>query len=285
MYAYCEDENGNWTRGTSRTVSVVNQEDPDDTVWSLSVPSVSPSTAIEDRRTEFTVKPTDDWNITDCWLYVDGSRVATMDEASTNRFVADYTFTNDGSYSVYAYCKDIHGNALSGTRRTVTVSNQTYSYNDANRGSLIKIACGVYANTSETCKAVYYYGNDGKRHVFPNEGVFFTWYNSFDDVVSVSQDFMSSLTIGKNVTYRPGSVVVKFDSSSKVYAIQADHTLRHYTTTSLLKSDYGSTWTDSLVKVPDSLYSNYTIGNEIDSTSDYDRDDAYDSVDSIDDIL
>ena len=282
VYARCADGDGNYTTGTSRTVTVYERDTNANT---LDVPAVSPSTTYEDSRTEFTVRPTSDYNVTNCWLYVDGDQVATMTEESTNRFTADYTFKNDGNYTVYAYCKDSSPAYVIGDSRTVRVSNQSYSYDDADRGSLIKIACGVYSNTSETCKAVYYYGDDGKRHVFPNESVFFTWYTNFDDVVEVSQDFMSSLTIGKNVTYRPGSVVVKFDSSSKVYAIEADHTLRHYTTLSLLKSDYGTYWTNVLAKVPDALYSNYTIGAEIDSTNDYDRDDAYYSVNDIDDVL
>lgn len=284
VYASCENENGGWVNGTSRTVSVVNQEDPDNTPTFI-VPLVLPSTAIEDTSTTFSVTPYGTLDAVACNLYVSGSSVGSMNGSSSNRFTKNYTFSNDGSYTVYAYCEDENGDWTRGASRTVRVSNQPTSYNGARYGSLIKIPCGVYAYTSETCKAVYYYGNDGKRHVFPNESVFFTWYNNFDDVVEVSQDFMSSLTIGKNVTYRPGSVVVKFDSSSKVYAIQADHTLRHYTTLSLLKSDYGSYWTNVLAKVPDSLYSNYTIGSVIDSTSDYDRDDAYYSVNDIDDVL
>ncbi len=278
----CADGDNNYTNGTSRTVSVASNVVVSETFY---VPSVSPSSATEDARTTFTVRPTSNYNVTDCWLYVDGTRVATMNEGSTNVFTANYTFNNDGSYSMYAYCKDSSVTYRIGDKRTVTVSNSTGYFDDAIKGSLIKIACGYYANTTDTCKAVYYYGNDGKRHVFPNESVFYTWYNNFDDVVEVSDDFMASLSIGKNVTYHPGSVVVKFDSSASVYAVEADHTLRHYTTLSLLKSDYGSIWTDYLAKVPDTLYGNYTVGSVIDSTNDYDRGTAYYSVDSIDDIL
>jgi len=282
VYASCKDEYGMWTRGMSRTVTVSQQNTSSNT---LNVPTVSPSTAVEDVSTEFTVRPTSDFNVTNCWLYVDGEQVATMSERSTNRFVANYTFRNDGDYTVYAYCKDNSPAYRIGDHRTIHVSNQTHTSTNASRGSLIKIPCGVYANTTETCKAVYYYGDDGKRHVFPNESVFFTWYTDFDDVVNVSQDFMSSLTIGKNVTYRPGSVLVTFASSSKVYAISAKHTLHHYTTTSLLTSDYGNNWTSVLVTVPDALYGNYSIGSVIDSTSDYDRNTAYSSVHDIDDVL
>lgn len=248
------------------------------------VPAVSPSTATEDQSTTFSVTPSGESAATFCDLYVSGSSAGTMTKSGST-FSKAYTFTNSGNYTVYARCADGDTNYTTGSSRTITVSSATTHYDDATRGSLIKIVCGYYANTTDTCKAVYYYGNDGKRHVFPNEGVFYTWYNNFNDVVEVSDSFMASLTIGKNVTYRPGSVVVKFDSSASVYAIEENHTLHHYTTLSLLKSDYGSAWTDYLAKVPDSLFGNYTVGSDIDSTSDYDRSTAYYSVDSIDDIL
>ncbi len=282
VYAYCEDENGDWTKGTSRTVTVEQEIIEENDTDSLDVPAVSPSSADEDERTEFTVEPDSDYNVTDCWLYVDGSRVATMNEESRNVFTADYTFSNDGSYSVYAYCKDSNGDTATGDKRTVRVSNDD---DDVEEGSLIKSACGTTVSANDPCKAVYYYGEDGKRHVFPNEATYFTWYNDFDDVVEVSGDFMSSLAIGKNVTFRPGSVLVKFESSSSIYAVEKDHTLRRYTTTGLIESDYGDDYEDVLVTISDSLYSNYTIGSVIDSTSDFDRDDEYYSVDSIDDVL
>ena len=266
--------------GTSRTIEVYADDDEMDD--ELYVPTVSPSSADEDERTEFTVRPSSDYNVTDCWLYVDGSRVTEMDETSTNVFEGDYTFNNSGSYSVYAYCQDSSGDTDTGDKRTVQVNDDD---DDVEHGTLIKTPCGSYADSLDPCKAVYFYGKDGKRHVFPNESVYFTWYRDFDDVVEVSSNFMASLTIGKNVTYRPGSVLVQFQSSSSIYAVEKDHTLRRYTTTSLIQSDYGSNWDDNLVTVPDSLYSNYTIGSVIDSTGDYDRDDEYYSVDSIDDIL
>ncbi|MEK9155352.1 MAG: hypothetical protein AAB839_01765 [Patescibacteria group bacterium] len=280
VYAYCQDEDGGWTMGTSRTIEVYADDDEMDD--ELYVPTVSPSSADEDERTEFTVRPSSDYNVTDCWLYVDGSRVTEMDETSTNVFEGDYTFNNSGSYSVYAYCQDSSGDTDTGDKRTVQVNDDD---DDVEHGTLIKTPCGSYADSLDPCKAVYFYGKDGKRHVFPNESVYFTWYRDFDDVVEVSSNFMASLTIGKNVTYRPGSVLVQFQSSSSIYAVEKDHTLRRYTTTSLIQSDYGSNWDDNLVTVPDSLYSNYTIGSVIDSTGDYDRDDEYYSVDSIDDIL
>ncbi len=277
VYAYCEDEHGDWEKGTTRTVTVSHETEE------LDVPAVTPSSTDEDVRTEFTVRPTSDHNITECWLYVDDSRVATMTEESTNVFTAYYTFTSHGYYTVYAYCKDSSGDTDSGTKRTVTVYHDNDS--SANHGDLIKTPCTSGATSLDPCKAVYYYGEDGMRHVFPNEATYFTWYNDFDDVIEVSTSYMASLTIGKNVTVRPGSVLVQFESWDHVFAVESPHTLRHYLTPSLVQSDYGSDWGDDLITLSDSLYGNYSLGNDIDSSSDYDASDEYYGVDTIDDIL
>lgn len=281
VYAWCKDENGTWVKGSTRTVTVSDT----DTNSSLSVPSVSPSSATEDESVRFTVQPSSDYNVNSCWLYVDGDKVATMNEDSTNYFTTDYTFRDNGSYSVYARCYDSSGTYVTGTKRTVTVRSSGSSSNNANEGDLIKIACGSHPSANDTCKAVYYYGEDGKRHAFPNESVFYTWYNDFDDVIEISSSDMSDITIGKNVTYRPGSVLVQFSGSSSIYAVEKQHTLRKYTSTSLLRTDYGSNYDDVIVTVPDTLYGNYSIGSVIDSSSDFDRTTQYYSVDSIDDVL
>lgn len=281
VYARCTDSSGKYVTGTSRTVTV---NDDDNNNSTLSVPSVSPSSATEDRSTEFSVQPSSNYNVTNCWLYVDGDKVATMNEEYTNYFTVDYTFHDNGSYSVYARCYDSSGTYVTGTKRTVTVYSSGSS-NNAKEGDLIKIACGSHPSANDTCKAVYYYGEDGKRHTFPNESVYYTWYNDFDDVIEISSSDMSDITIGKNVTYRPGSVLVQFSGSSSIYAVEKKHTLRKYTSTSLLRTDYGSDYEDVIVTVPDALYSNYSIGSEIDSSSDYDRTTQYYSVDSIDDVL
>lgn len=282
VYARCTDSSGKYVNGTSRTVTVSNQDDDNS---SLSVPTVSPSSATEDRSTEFSVRPTSSYNVTSCWLYVDGDKVATMNEDSTNYFTADYTFHDHGSYSVYARCYDSSGTYVTGSKRTVTVYSSGSSNNNANEGDLIKIACGSHPSANDTCKAVYYYGEDGYRHAFPNESVYYTWYNDFDDVIEISSSDMSDITIGKNVTYRPGSVLVQFSGSSSIYAVEKKHTLRKYTSTSLLRTDYGSNYEDVIVTVPDTLYGNYSIGSVIDSSSDFDRTTQYYSVDSIDDVL
>ena len=79
---------------------------------------------------------------------------------------------------------------------------------------------------NDPCKAVYYYSAGGERHAFPNEKVYFTWYQGFDDVVIVTDDFMASISLGANVTYHPGKKMVTFQSTHDVYAVEIGSVLR-----------------------------------------------------------
>ena len=151
-------------------------------------------------------------------------------------------------------------------------------------GDLIKMRCDAGAAATDTCRAVYYVGIDGQRHLFPNEDVFYSWYDNFNNVIEVNQDTMNDYPVGKNVTLKPGTSVIKFQSSDKVYAVAEGGILRHYLTPSLVAADYGDDWaSNDLVTMPDTYFSDYRVGNVIDSYADYDPQKAEDSVRSIDD--
>src|SRR5262249_22936910 len=49
-------------------------------------------------------------------------------------------------------------------------------------GGLVKLACPAKADVNHPCRAVYFFGNDGKRHAFPNARVYATWYADFSGV-------------------------------------------------------------------------------------------------------
>src|SRR3990167_5556422 len=71
----------------------------------------------------------------------------------------------------------------------------------------------------ESYSAVYYYGQDGFRYVFPNDKTYFTWYENFDDVKWISDSDLSDIQIGGNVTYKPGVKMIKINSDPKVYVV------------------------------------------------------------------
>src|SRR3989344_4361505 len=49
--------------------------------------------------------------------------------------------------------------------------------------------------------AVYYYGSDGKRYVFPNEKTYKTWYADFSAVKVITDAELATYAIGGNATY------------------------------------------------------------------------------------
>ncbi|MFA5936061.1 MAG: phosphodiester glycosidase family protein [Patescibacteria group bacterium] len=139
------------------------------------------------------------------------------------------------------------------------------------QGSLIKLACPAGAAPDHSCKAVYFYGHDNRRHAFPNEKIYFTWYTGFSTVQTVSSSFLASIPLGGNVTYRPGSKMVKFQTLNNVYAVGLDGTLRWVKTESVATSLYGADWNKKIDDLSDAFFSDYRYGADIDTASDYDK--------------
>ncbi len=139
----------------------------------------------------------------------------------------------------------------------------------APQSSLIKLACSAGATVNDPCKAVYYYATDGKRHAFTNDKVYFSWFTDFSTVKEVSPEFLSSLTLGKNVTYRPGVKMVKFQTSPQVYAVAKGGVLRAVLNESVAAALYGATWNKQIDDISDVFYKNYTFGEPIIVVSDF----------------
>lgn len=135
-------------------------------------------------------------------------------------------------------------------------------------GSLVKLPDDGKASTQED-SAVYYYGKDCKRHAFPNDKVYFTWYADFSKVVVVSAQTLASMQLGTNVTYRPGVKMVKFLSVPTVYAVGHKGTLRWVKTEAAATSLYGTTWNKKIDDISDAFFVNYTFGADVNTTVDF----------------
>lgn len=129
--------------------------------------------------------------------------------------------------------------------------------------------------------AVYYFANDGKRYVFPNASTYFTWYDDFSGVISITDDQLASIPIGGNVTYKPGIKMVKITTDPKVYTVAANGTLHWIETEELAIAFYGENWTSLIEDVPDAFFTNYQIGEPISLLSDYSPLDAAQTAESI----
>src|SRR3989339_420528 len=130
--------------------------------------------------------------------------------------------------------------------------------------------------------SLYYVAGDGKRYVFPNEKIYNSWFTNFDDVITLSQDELTVLPLGGNVLYRPGALLVKITTDPKVYAVSTGGVLRWIKTEAAAKALYGDSWAKLIDDVPDSFFTNYKIGDDIDDISDFDPNNELENTDSID---
>ncbi len=111
--------------------------------------------------------------------------------------------------------------------------------------------------------AVYYYGSDGKRHVFPNEKTYKSWYADFSNIKTVTNSQLQGIALGKNVTIRPGTVLVKIQTDPKVYAVEPGGLLRWVPTEARAITLYGSNWAQKIIDVPVVFWGDYTFGSDI----------------------
>lgn len=287
------------------------------------VSGVSPTTVTANQPTTFSATVSSDLGIQSCNLYIDMNDVGQM-EVNGGVASKSYTFTSGGSRLAFVFCRDTAGKPKSGANTAIwingeivntgafsndndsapaaptsnppatTNNNQTSTSTGSQpstslslpaSGTLIKLECGEGADVNDPCKAVYYVGKDGKRHSFPNSKVFFTWYAGFDNVVTVSPEVMASLPIGKNVTYRPGVRLVKFQSLNKVYAVSKTEGLRWISTEALASEKYGDNWNTKVDDIDDTFFGNYKFGSDILNSSDYNVGAETTSAGSIDDVL
>lgn len=109
--------------------------------------------------------------------------------------------------------------------------------------------------------AVYYYGSDGKRYVFPNEKTYKTWYADFSSVKMISDAELAAIAIGGNVTYKTG--LVKIQTSPTVYEAQKGGELRAIPDEATAAAMYGAGWAKLVHDIADAFFTNYKVGAAI----------------------
>ncbi len=133
--------------------------------------------------------------------------------------------------------------------------------------ALPNVASAATLNTGDLIKAsgpaVYYYAADGKRYVFPNEKTYFTWYNDFSTVKTITDAELAAIQIGANVTVRPGTNLVKITTDPKTYAVTKGGVLHWIESEALAKQLYGDNWAQRIIDVPDGFFVNYSIGSSV----------------------
>jgi hypothetical protein len=111
--------------------------------------------------------------------------------------------------------------------------------------------------------AVYYCGKDGKRYVFVNDKVFFTWYSDFSSVITISDTDLAKIPLGGNITYRPGKRMIKVQSDPRVYVISRGGLLRWVSSEAIALQLFGPNWATMIDDVSDAFFVNYTMGPQL----------------------
>lgn len=262
VFVFCRDNVNNFNSGPNTSVTVGASSSGDATPPTVS--AITPVAATIGVAVTFSANASDGGTgVAGCFLFVNGFSKGAMTLAN-GVASRSHTFDATGPHLVYAQCFDGAGNTGSGPEITVAVSAQAAAQPD-----LIKTACPAGAAADHPCKAVYYRGTDGKRHAFPNSRVFFTWYADFSTVQDVSAEEMSASALGKNVTYKPGSKLVKFTTLNNVYAVAKGGTLRWVKSEEVAAALYGADWNKKVDDISDVFYLDYKFGADIDTAQDY----------------
>ena len=171
-----------------------------------------------------------------------------------------------GSFIFTARVSDAVGRTSDHTYTLVVVSGSSdlttrlanYSRIGVQPHQLVKLADDLNA-TTQSDSAVYYLGIDGRRHAFTSVKVYNTWYADFFSVNTISAADLASIPLGVNVSYQPGTKMVKFTSDPKVYAVADGGQLRWIQSESVANALYGPSWNYQIDDIPDGFYADYVI--------------------------
>lgn len=111
--------------------------------------------------------------------------------------------------------------------------------------------------------SVYYLAEDGKRYVFPNESIFYSWYPDFSETITVSCADLASFPLGERIQYQAGTSLVKIPSVPTVYAVESDGVLRPIPDEDAAKDLYGDDWADRVDDLPETFFGGYEIGEDL----------------------
>ncbi|MFA5946395.1 MAG: hypothetical protein WC813_00015 [Patescibacteria group bacterium] len=121
---------------------------------------------------------------------------------------------------------------------------------------------------SPDSSSVYFIGLDGKRHTFPNGATLTSWSYSFDQIFGLIADQLTNeqlavYPIGRNMTVRPGTYMVKIVHDPKVYAVEPGGVLRWVVSETVATELYGDDWNKQIIDIDETFWKNYTVGTPI----------------------
>ncbi len=111
--------------------------------------------------------------------------------------------------------------------------------------------------------AVYFLDADNVRHAYPTQAVWESYFgNDFSKVEIVSATEMANYTLGKNVTFKIGTLM-KLPTIPKVYKVESGGVIRWVISETIARAYFGLDWADKIRTIPDSFFTDYKEGADI----------------------
>lgn len=224
----------------------------------------------------------------DFLLWSTGSAGGALDLASSETYSLGFNPTDqlgsmivgvDQLGTVYSYNLETGKSLALGAGSTAYISDARHIYWVGQDGYLYEAtlhlstdlgSAGSLAVKSSTSPVVYMVQED-TLYKFDNEGVFYSWFDSFDEVLLVSDSYLDTFTDVQKATYRPGSRIL-IEGSVKVYTVADSGQLHWIIDEAVAESLYGETWNKNIVTVELDDVLDYSFGLSIDSEDDFSED-------------
>jgi len=116
---------------------------------------------------------------------------------------------------------------------------------------------------------VYYITEQGTRRPFMDTNTYFTWSDSFDDIVEVADEELPNYAIDGIMLPKEGVVLIKVQSDPSVYMLDdgADDLipeLRKMETEEVAIEMYGVDWADYVIDIEPTFFTKFELGDELD---------------------
>ncbi|MFA5945918.1 MAG: hypothetical protein WC802_03355 [Patescibacteria group bacterium] len=147
--------------------------------------------------------------------------------------------------------------AMSATALVISAVIPMHAVRAATAGDLIKCA---------DSSAIYYLAKDGKRYVFPNESIYYSWYANFNAVKNISCGDLAVLPIGERIMYQPGTDLVKIPSDPSVFAVEDGNVLREIPNEKTAVDLFGTDWNKRVKDVSEAFWPSFTVGKPLADT-------------------
>jgi hypothetical protein len=212
------------------------------------------------------------------WATPDAGKVYDFDTKSTTETDIGVTDTADGavvgldeSGTVWYQNTDTGATLSLGFGTNAVISDNAHVYWLGTDGLIYEATILPSAGTMQAMKLstspIVYLIQGDERMTIPSEAVYFSYFDSWTSVQTVSSTTLNGYTLNGTAKFAPGTKV-KFTDGPRVYVVGDDGQLHWIVSQTVAYSLYGTTWAQDILTVTTGQMAGYPIGDVIESESD-----------------